>query len=329
MRKPKVLILKKLPEEAREIIAQRCEMVEIAPERLMSRGQLLELLSDVEGLLQTDVRIDAELLDRAPLLKVVSNQSVGYNNYDIPAMKARGVIGTHTPFVLDDTVADLVFALMLSAARRVPELDLLVKQGRWGLPGARPEEHFGIDVHHATLGIVGMGRIGEAIAKRASRGFDMKVLYTARRRKPQAEAAYGAEYRSLEQLLRESDFVVVMAPLTAETAGMIRKEHFAMMKRTAVFINASRGPLVDEQALVEALEQRRIYAAGLDVYDREPIDPNHPLLKLPNAVTLPHIGSATAKTRFEMAMSAARNLVGGLLGDRPIHIVPELQPDPE
>ncbi|QTH41017.1 D-glycerate dehydrogenase [Cohnella sp. LGH] len=324
MAMPKALVLKSLPEEAKRMIRERCELIE--PHGLpLSRERLLEEIADVEGLLTNDVLIDSELLNAAKNLRVVSNQSVGYENYDLKAMTARGVIGTHTPYVLDDTVADLVFALMLAAARRVPELDAQVKQGRWGEPGCGGEAHYGIDVHHATLGIVGMGRIGEAVARRASLGFGMNVLYSGRSRKPAVERAYGAQYRTLNELLEQADFVVVLAPFTPETARMIRAEHFARMKPTAVFVNASRGQLVDEAALAEALRSRRIFAAGLDVYETEPVKAGHPLLALPNVVTLPHIGSATAKTRYDMAMTAANNLVGGLLNDRPIHIVSELQ----
>jgi len=324
MAKPKVLVLKPLPEEAKRIVRERCEMIE--PETFpLGREQALESIADVEGLLTNDVRIDTELLNAAKKLKVVSNQSVGYDNFDLAAMKERGIVGTHTPYVLDETVADLVFALILASARRVPELDAQVKQGKWGEPGCGGEAHYGVDVHHATIGIVGMGRIGEAVARRAALGFRMKVLYNARSRKPEPEQAYGAEFRTLEPLLEQSDFVVLLAPYTPETACMIRAEHFARMKPTAVFVNASRGRLVDEPALVEALRSRRIYAAGLDVYEREPVTAGNPLLALPNVVTLPHIGSATAKTRYEMAMTAANNLVGALLLDRPIHVVPELR----
>ncbi|MFH5183672.1 2-hydroxyacid dehydrogenase [Paenibacillus sp. TAB 01] len=325
MSKPRALILKAMPEEARRLIGEHCEMIEYRSGYLPGREELLALLSDVEGILQTDVRIDSELLKHAPKLMAVSNQSVGYNNFDTSVMKERGIIGTHTPYVLDDTVADLIFALILSAARRVPELDLLVKQGKWGKDGAKAEHYFGMDVHHSTIGIIGMGRIGEAVAKRAALGFDMKVLYSNRTRKPHAEEAYGARYCDLEPLLQESDYVVLMAPLTPETKGMIRKEQFELMKRTAIFINASRGPLVDEHDLADVLAHGRILAAGLDVYCEEPVDPRHPLLQLPNAVTLPHIGSATARTRYDMAMTAANNLVGALLGDRAIHVVPELK----
>lgn len=325
MNKPRVLIPGKLPVEVREYISETCEIVVFPEGKKLDQETLYGLVCDVEGMLQAGVSIDAELLDRAPRLKIVANSSVGYNNFDTEAMKARGVLGTHTPEVLDDTVADLVFALMLAAARRIAELDRRVKDGEWGQT-LRGEAAFGIDVHHATIGIVGMGRIGEAIAKRAKFGFDMEIVYHNRNPRPEAEALYGARHLSLEQLLRESDFVVVMAPLTPETRHMIRIEHFEMMKRTAVFINASRGQTVDEQALIEALERKLIYAAGIDVYDKEPIDPASPLLKLPNAVTVPHIGSATHQTRFDMAMMAARNLVAGVTGQTPPNVVPELLP---
>jgi gluconate 2-dehydrogenase len=254
----------------------------------------------------------------------VSNVSVGYNNFDLAAMRKRGIIGTHTPYVLDDTVADLTIALMLSAARRIPELDRKVKEGRW----SKDEEtvvDFGVDVHHATLGIVGMGRIGEAVAKRAAFGFDMNILYYNRRRKVEAEERYGAKYRTLEELLQESDFVVVLAPLTDETRLMFRREQFQLMKPSSIFINVSRGQLVDEEALVEALEQGWIRAAGLDVYAEEPVSPSHPLLRFPQVVTVPHIGSATARTRHDMYISAARSLVAALTGHGEAHIVPELR----
>jgi gluconate 2-dehydrogenase len=325
MTKPKVLIPGDLDKEATAYIAEHCEIVTFPMGRKLDQQTLYELVRDIDGMLQAGVRIEAGLLAQAPKLKIVANNSVGYNNFDIDAMKARGVVGTHTPYVLDDTVADLVFALILATARRVAELDRLVKEGVWG-PALKGEDAYGLDVHHRTLGIIGMGRIGEAIAKRARFGFDMDVLYTNRNRKPEAERTYGARYLPLEDLLRESDFVVVMVPLTKETQRMIRKEHFQMMKPTAVFINASRGQTVDEQALIEALASGTIYAAGLDVFEKEPVDPANPLLKMPNVITLPHIGSATPKTRADMAMVAARNLVAGVTGQTPPNIVPELRP---
>ena len=324
MNKPHVLIQRSLPAEAVSLISEACEIAYF-PEEKLTAETLFRLAGPAVGMLQSGVRINAELLDHAPHLKIVANNAVGYNNFDLAAMKARGVIGTHTPFVLDDTVADLVLALMLAAARRIAELDRRVKNGEWGRSFSG-EALFGVDVHHATLGIIGMGRIGDAIAKRAKFGFDMDILYANRNHRPEAEQTYGARHVSLEQLLRESDYVVLMTPLTPETQRMIRKEHFAMMKRSAIFINASRGQTVDEQALIEALENRVILAAGLDVYEKEPVDPANPLLRLPNAVTVPHIGSATRKTRFDMAMMAARNLVAGATGQTPPNVVPELRP---
>jgi len=322
--KPKVLIPHHLEPQARDIIAEHCEIVEFPKGQKLDQDTLYGLVRDVKGMLQSGVRIDAGLLAQAPQLKIVANCSVGYNNFDTAAMKERGVIGTNTPHVLDDTVADLALALMLAAARRVPELDRRMKAGEWG-PQLKGEDAFGIDVHHKTLGIIGMGRIGEAIAKRARFGFDMNILYTNRSRKPEAEQRYDARHLPLEELLREADFVVLMTPLTADTRHMIRKEHFAMMKRTAVFVNASRGQTVDEEALIEALRSGTIYAAGLDVFEKEPTDPANPLLALPNAVTVPHIGSATHKTRADMALAAARNLVAGVTGQTPPDVVPELR----
>jgi gluconate 2-dehydrogenase len=322
--KPKVLALRKLPEEARAIISDQCELREVEDGESLARENLEALIGDVHGLLQSGLQIDDELLDKAPMLKVVSNVSVGYNNFDLEAMRRRGIIGTHTPYVLDDTVADLAIALMLAAARRIPELDRKVKEGRWSKDEPASAD-FGMDVHHATLGIVGLGRIGEAVAKRAALGFDMNILYYNRRRKQEVEERYGAKYRTLEQLLQESDFVVVLAPLTNETKRMFRREQFQLMKPSAIFINVSRGQLVDEEALVEALELGWIRAAGLDVYAEEPVSPSHPLLRLPQVVTLPHIGSATARTRHKMHESAARSLVAALTGHGEAHIVPELR----
>lgn len=324
MNKPKVLIPNKLDREARSYIAEHCEMVEFPKGQKLDGEILRQLVHDVDGMLQAGVRINEELLQNAPKLKIVANSSVGYDNFDTAAMKARGVIGTHTPNVLDDTVADLVFALLLAAARRVTELDRKVKAGLWAAE-LKGEAAFGIDVHHATLGIIGMGRIGEAIAQRAKFGFDMNVVYTTRSRKPEAERKYDAAYLPLDDLLRVSDFIVLMTPLTPQTRRMIGAKQFALMKRTAVFVNASRGQTVDEAALVEALRSGTIYAAGLDVFEREPIDPHNPLLALPNVVTLPHIGSATHKTRAAMIMRAARNLVAGVTGQTPPDIVPELR----
>lgn len=326
MGKPKVYITKKIPQEVLSYLEEHCECRMWDGQGTPSRQGLLEQLAEVEGLLTSGGPIDRELLAHAPRLRVVSSISVGYNHFDIEAMKERGVIGTNTPYVLDDTVADLVLALMLASARRIPELDAFVKQGNWQKgKGLTEEDLFGLDVHHATLGIIGMGRIGEAIAKRAVHGFDMNLLYYNRSRRPETEERFGARYCSLNELLEQSDFVVLMTPLTAETQKLIRKEHFERMKPSAFFINASRGQTMDEEALIEALQRGTIRGAGLDVFETEPVKPDNPLLRMPNVVTLPHIGSATAKTRLDMAMAAARNLVAGLTGGKPPYVVNELK----
>ncbi|MFX3622891.1 MAG: 2-hydroxyacid dehydrogenase [Ectobacillus sp.] len=321
--KPKVYISEHIPKFVEEYLAQYCEYEKWDGQGKIPRSVLLEKVRDKDGLLNFGAKIDEELLQCAPNLKVVSNISVGYDNFDIQAMKARGIIGTNTPYVLDETVADLIFGLILASARRICELDAYVKAGRW--TGEITKEHFGIDVHHATIGIIGMGRIGEAVAKRAKFGFDMEVLYYNRRRKEEAENTYGAKYCTMEQLLRQSDFVVLMTPLTPETYGLIGEREFNLMKETAIFINASRGQTVDEQALIRALQERKIYGAGIDTFMKEPIDGDNPLLKLKNAVTLPHIGSATLKTRRDMAMTAAQNLVAALQGETPPYIADELR----
>lgn len=322
--KPKVFIARPIPKEVEAYIAEHCDYRKWDLESSIPRNELFAELSDVHGLLIAGGEIDQELLDFAPKLKVVSNLSVGYNNFDLAAMKNRGVMGTNTPTVLDDTVADLVFGLILASARRISELDRYVKDGKWQR-GSNEHLLFGMDVHHAKLGIIGMGRIGETIARRGKYGFDMDVLYYNRTRKIAAEEKLGVRYCSLQALLQESDFVLLMTPLTAETALLMGPKEFAMMKETAYFINASRGQTVDEQALIEALDKGIIRGAGLDVFAQEPIDPNNPLLKMPNVVALPHIGSATAKTRFDMAMLAAQNLVKALSGEVPPNLVEELK----
>jgi len=286
------------------------------------REALFAALAEADGFLTVGTRIDDVLLDRAPRLKVVSNASVGYNNFDLDAMRRRGVLGTHTPGAADDTTADLVMALMLAAARRVTELDRLVRSGGWRK--GMNEELYGVDVHHRRLGIIGMGRIGEAVARRAKFGFGMDVVYHNRRRNEAAETRVGAVWRPLGDLLAESDFVVVLTPLSAGTEHLIREEHFRRMKPSAIFINASRGRVVDEAALVRALRDGTIRAAGLDVFEQEPLPPGHPLVSLPNTVLLPHIGSATPETRHNMYMMAAQNLVAALRGERPPNLVPEL-----
>jgi gluconate 2-dehydrogenase len=320
--KPYVFIDRPIPAEAEEYIAEHCNYSIWNQKDPISPDVLQEKLSQAKGLLTSSRKIDSSLLKIAPELKAVSTITVGYNHFDIEAMKARGVIGTNTPDVLNETVADLVFALILSTARRTSELDRYVKDGLWK-PGDN-ENLFGIDVHHSTLGIIGMGRIGEAIARRAKLGFNMEVSYYNRSRRENAEQQYGAVYMSLDELLRTSDFILLMTPLTPETVRLIGRDQFRMMKKTAIFINASRGQTVDETALIEALQEGTIRAAGLDVFESEPIVVDNRLLRMPNVVTLPHIGSATARTRFDMAMLAAHNLVLAVTGKIPPNVVKEL-----
>jgi glyoxylate/hydroxypyruvate/2-ketogluconate reductase len=319
--KPYVYVAAPIPAEVEAYIGEHCEYRKWEGDEPIPREQLLREIADAEGLLTVGGRIDSELLDHAPRLKVVSNISVGYNNFDLEAMRRRRVMGTNTPHVLDETVADLAFALILSTARRIPELDQHVKAGRW--ERKNDEWLFGLDVHGKTLGIIGLGRIGEAIARRAVYGFQMNVLYYNRRRKPEAEEKLGVTYSSLEDLLRQSDFVLLMIPLTEETTHFMGREQFALMKPSAIFINTSRGKTVDEAALIEALQEKRIWGAGLDVFYEEPTPPDNPLLRMPNVVTLPHIGSATRETRFAMAMLAAQNLVAAVLGKQPPNLVTE------
>ncbi|WP_172373341.1 2-hydroxyacid dehydrogenase [Sporosarcina jiandibaonis] len=318
--KLKVYIAYPIPESVENFIAQHCEIHKWDGNGRVPTNILIEEIAEVEGLYTSGSMtgpINEELLSHASQLKVVSNVSVGYNNFNLAAMTKHNVIGTNTPNVLNETVADLAFGLLLATARRIPELDRFVKEGNW--------EHktnyvdlYGKDVHGTTLGIIGMGRIGEAIAKRAKFGFDMNIIYHNRNRNADAEKKYDAEYCDLDALLRKSDYVLLMTPLTKDTFHLIGEEEFKLMKETAIFINVSRGQTVDEQALIRALENKKILGAGLDVFEKEPVAPDNPLLKLPNVVTVPHIGSATAKTEEAMAMRAAENLVAVLTGKGPI-----------
>ncbi|RUT28422.1 D-glycerate dehydrogenase [Paenibacillus zeisoli] len=320
--KPKVFIARPVPPEVEEYVGKHCTYSKWEGEKPLTPEQLAGHIADVEGLLTAGGRIDAELLDHAPHLKVVSTMSVGYNNFDLDAMKQRGIKGTNTPDVLNDTVADLIMAMMLSVARRVPELDNYVREGSW--KRGDNESLFGLDVHHKTLGIIGMGSIGRAVARRGKFGFGMDILYHNRNRNEQAEQEYDAVYVTMEELLEQSDFIVLMTPLTDETRHMIGESEFAKMKETAIFVNASRGQTVDEEALIRALQNKTIYGAGLDVFDKEPVHPDNPLLSLPNVVLLPHIGSSTEKTRLDMAMRAAEHMVSVLQGGTPAGLIKEL-----
>ena len=280
-----------------------------------SRAELLAHVGGVDGLLSllTD-RVDDELLDAAGAqLKVVANLAVGFDNIDVPACTRRGIPVGNTPGVLTETTADLAFILMMAAARRLKEAIDYVREDRWQTWG--PLLLLGVDVHGATLGIVGFGRIGREMARRAA-GFSMRVLYhDVQRANPEEEAALGATFVPLETLLVESDFVTLHVNLTAETRHLVDGRALGRMKPTAVLVNTSRGPVVDQQALFEALRDGTIFAAGLDVTDPEPMPADDPLLSLPNCIVVPHIASATHVTRGKMARIAAENILAGLRGE--------------
>ena len=311
--RPNVFVTRRLPAAAMRVLEAACDVTLWDNAELpLPREELLRAVADVDGLLclLTD-RVDAELLAAAPRLRAVATMAVGYDNIDVPACSARGVLVSNTPGVLTETTADLAWALMLAAARRIVEGQKLIEAGGWG--PWHPMQMVGVDLFGATLGVVGAGRIGAAILRRG-RGFDMALHYHNRRPNAELEAETGAIYQPLDDLLREADFVVVTVPLNAETRGMFGAREFALMQPTSVFVNVARGPVVDEAALYTALQAGRPWAAGLDVFDNEPIRADHPLLSLPNLVATPHVGSGTTKTRVRMATTAARNLVAALSG---------------
>jgi len=321
--KPPVYVTRRLPQPALEALLEACE-VQIWDQELPPPYEVIaEALVDKEGLLclLTD-RVDAALIDTAPGLKVISQCAVGYDNIDVGAATARGIPVGNTPGVLTDATADFAFTLLMAAARRIGEAIDYVREGRWQTWGLTLL--LGQSVYGATLGIVGLGRIGQALARRA-RGFDMRVLYYDTARQPEAEAELGLEYCPLEGLLRESDFVSLHVSLTQETRGLMNARRFAVMKPTAVLVNTSRGPVVDAEALYEALRSGQIAYAALDVTDPEPLPADHKLLTLPNLIVAPHIASATVASRNLMAMRAVQNLVAGLRGERlPFCVNPEV-----
>ena len=309
--RPLALITRRIPEQALERIQAVCETRLWDSDDPIPRATLLEWIQGVDGLycLLTE-RVDDELLDAAgPSLKVVSTMSVGYDHIDVAACTARGIPVGNTPGVLTETTADLAVALLLATARRLPEAVEAVKAGEWTT--WKPMWLTGRDVHHSTVGIVGLGRIGAATARRL-RGFGCRILYTSRHPKPELADPLEATFVDLPTLLAESDFVSVHVPLTPDTRHLFDRAAFQRMKPTAIFINTSRGGVVDQEALYQALVQGEIAVAGLDVTDPEPLPPDHPLLSLPNCVVLPHIGSASIATRLKMALMAADNLLAGV-----------------
>jgi glyoxylate reductase len=322
----RVFITRLLPQPAMDMIAASCDVDVWTEEMPPPRKVILERIRGCAGVvsLLTD-RIDAEVMDASKCLTVISNYAVGYDNIDLEAANARRIQVGNTPGVLTETTADLAFALLLAAARRIVEADKFTREGKWKTWG--PMLLCGQDIHGASLGLVGLGRIGLAVARRAM-GFNMRVSYYDLTRNLDAERQLGIAYSELDALLSDSDFVSLHVPLTDSTRHMIGQRELGLMKPTAVLVNTARGPVVDQDALYEVLAKRRIAAAGLDVFEREPIEADSPLLTLDNVVLTPHIASASVATRTKMALMAAENLIAGVnCREIPYKVNPEIDRD--
>jgi glyoxylate reductase len=318
MAKPKVLATRPLFPAAQQILNASCEVDYWRQPERISKEELFRRVKDQEGLvcLLTE-KVDEELLAAAPKLRIAANVAVGFDNITVADCTKRGVAATNTPGVLDETTADFAWTLLMAVARRLGEGEALARSGEW--KGWDLDQLVGADVWGKTLGLVGFGRIGRAVARRAA-GFQMKVIYYDSVRVPlDVERGFHAEYRDLSALLGEADFVSVHVPLLPETRGLFNAKTFAQMKPTSFLINTSRGPVVDEAALVQALESKKIAGAALDVYEKEPLIP--PGLKRPNVVLAPHIASASLETRTKMACMAAQNVVALFKGQRPANIL--------
>lgn len=317
---PRVLVTRRIPAAGLDLLGRGCHYRVLAERWPPPRAELLTAASEGwDGIVATLAeRIDAEIMDACGRLRVIANMAVGYDNIDLEAASRRRILVTNTPGVLTDTTADLTWMLILAASRCLPAAERYLRQGQWRT--WEPEALLGQDIAGATLGIVGFGRIGMAVAKRA-RGFDMRILYHDPVPRIEAAREVGASYRELADLLRESDVVSVHVPLAPETRGMFGPAQFAQMKPTAVFINTARGQVVDQAALYQALRDRVIFAAGLDVYELEPLPLDDPLLTLANVVLTPHIASASFATRHRMAAMAAENALAAIRGQRPPNLV--------
>ncbi len=319
MSKPRIFVTRIIPEKGLQLLASACDVHLWESPEPVPRDELQAEAAEAEGLLTLlSDPLNADLIAAAPHLRVISQYAVGYDNIDVAAATARGIPVGHTPGVLTDATADLAFALLMSAARRLTEGVDHVRAGRWTTWG--PKLLLGQDVWGATLGIVGLGRIGAAMARRG-RGFDMRVLTTSPHRKPALEAELGVEVVPLDELLATSDYVSLHCPLTPETAGLIGEAELRAMKPTAILINTARGGVVETGALVRALREGWIAGAALDVTDPEPLPADHPLVDLPNCTVTPHVGSATVSTRTRMSVIAAENLLAGLRGQPLPHCV--------
>ncbi len=319
-RRHSVFVSWRFPEPGPRLVADACDAVIWDGDLPIARDEFLRILGTVDGVMVSNAteRLDREALDAAPRLKVISNFGVGVDNVDLPLATERGILVCNTPGVLVETTADHAFALLLAVARRLAEGQRHVREDRWH--GWHPKLLVGQEIYGATLGIVGLGGIGTAVARRA-KGFAMRILYSSRTRKPAVEAELGVAWTALDDLLRESDFVAITCALTPETRGLIGARELGLMRPTSVLVNIARGPIVDQTALSEAMRAGRIFGAGLDVTDPEPMRGNDPLLALDNVLIVPHIGSAGVGARSRMSELAALNLIDGLAGRRPRHLV--------
>ncbi|MCK4251506.1 D-glycerate dehydrogenase [candidate division WOR-3 bacterium] len=318
--KPKVLLTRLLPQDGIDLLEKHVEL-EINPEdKIMPKEKIIDKIKDKDGLicLLTD-KIDTEIIDAGENLKIIANYAVGFNNIDVEETTKRNIPVTNTPGVLTETTADLVFALILSTARKIVEADRFLRGGKF--KGWAPMLFLGNDVYNKTLGIIGFGRIGRAVAQRA-KGFHMKIIYHEPvRLSHDIEKEYNTEYKNFGDLLKESDFITIHTPLVESTHHLISEKEFSLMKKTAYLINAARGPIVDEKALVEALKERKIAGCALDVFEREP-DVEKELITIPNTILVPHIGSASIETRTKMALIVAENVIAVLVNKtRPPNIV--------
>ena len=316
--KKNVFVFSRLAAEHLDRLRSQFNVTVLDPKQGDVDAQLAAALPTTHGMIGVGRPLGEKQLAQATQLEVISSVSVGYDNYDLSYLNQRGIPLTNTPDVLTETTADLGFALIMAAARRTAELDAWTKAGQW--KRTVDAQQFGVDVHGKKLGILGLGRIGAAIARRGHFGFNMDILYHGNSRKPELEQAFNARFCGFDELLGEADFVCVVVPLSDKTRKLIGKRELELMKPTGILVNIARGQVIDEAALVEALQEKRILAAGLDVYEKEPLAES-PLFALPNAVTLPHIGSATHETRQAMAECALDNFEAALRGERPKNLV--------
>ena len=314
----KIVVFSQIHPEILEKLQSKYQVVVIDPKAGDVNAQILKEVADADALIGAGRLLNESNLHTAQKLKIISSVSVGYDNYDLAYLNQKKIWLSHTPHVLTETTADLAFTLLMSAARQVAHLDQWTKQGNWTRTVGSPQ--FGQDIFGKTLGIIGLGNIGAAIARRGFHGFNMNVLYHNRREKIETAQALNAEYCDLDSLLQRSDFVVVTVDLNAESKALIGAKQFELMQKHAVFVNIARGSVVDEQALIHALKEKQIFAAGLDVYQKEPLQQSE-LYALDNVVTLPHVGSATAETRYKMAQLAFQNLERTLSGQQPLYVV--------